>query len=89
MATELIIKSLVNFINIYQILIVIRLLLSWFQTANWAYQGISFLSPITDPYLDIFRSFIPPIGGIDFISPTLAIFSLSILAQLIGGGSIF
>jgi YggT family protein len=79
MATALITESLANFIQIYLVLIIVRVLLSWFQTAGWAQQAMSFLSPITDPYLNIFRSFIPPLGGID-ISPILAIFLLQIVA---------
>lgn len=81
-ATELLTDSLVNFLNIYLLLIFVRILLSWFQTAGWAQQAMSFLSPITDPYLNIFRSFIPPLGGID-LSPILAIFSLQIISSLL------
>jgi len=83
MATELVTNTLVNFIQIYLLLIFVRILLSWFQTTNWAYNIISFLSPITDPYLNIFRSFIPPLGGID-ISSIIAIFVLQIVGQIIG-----
>ncbi|MGF1489786.1 MAG: YggT family protein [Prochloraceae cyanobacterium] len=81
-AAYLISQSLANFLQIYMILIFVRILLSWFQTAGWANQIMSFLSPITDPYLNIFRSFIPPLGGID-ISPILAIFLLQIVAGLL------
>jgi len=81
-ATELLTDSLANFLNIYLLLIFVRILLSWFQTAGWAQQAMSFLSPITDPYLNIFRSFIPPLGGID-LSPILAIFSLQIISSLL------
>lgn len=81
-AAFLITQSLANFLQIYTILIVVRILLSWFQTAGWANQIMSFLSPITDPYLNIFRSFIPPLGGID-ISPILAIFLLQIIQNLL------
>ncbi len=77
----LIVKSIAQFFELYMILLVVRILLTWFQTFNWANQVASFLSPITDPYLNIFRSFIPPLGGLDF-SPIIAIFVLQILAQL-------
>lgn len=83
-ATELLTNSLANFINIYLLLIFIRLILSWFQTAEIAYQAISFLSPITDPYLNIFRSFIPPLGGID-LSPILAIIVLQLVGSVLTG----
>ncbi|AFZ49911.1 YggT family protein [Dactylococcopsis salina] len=81
-ATALLTDSLANFLNIYLLLIFVRILLSWFQTAGWAQQAMSFLSPVTDPYLNIFRSFIPPLGGID-LSPILAIFSLQIISGLL------
>lgn len=81
-ATQLLTTSLANFLNIYLLLIFVRILLSWFQTAGWAQQAMSFLSPVTDPYLNIFRSFIPPLGGLD-LSPILAIFSLQIISSLL------
>jgi len=83
-ATELLTNSLSNFINIYLLLIFIRLVLTWFQTVDVANQAISFLSPITDPYLNIFRSFIPPLGGID-LSPILAIIVLQLIGSVLTG----
>jgi YggT family protein len=74
----LIVDSLVRFLQIYWILLIVRILLSWFQTAEWAGQIISFLAPVTDPYLNIFRSIIPPLGGID-ISAILALFLLQFI----------
>ncbi|NJL01775.1 MAG: YggT family protein [Spirulinaceae cyanobacterium RM2_2_10] len=79
MSTTLITESLANFLQIYILIILVRVLLTWFQTAGWAQQGMAFLSPITDPYLNIFRSFIPPLGGLD-ISPILAILLLQVIA---------
>ncbi|EGJ34684.1 MULTISPECIES: YggT family protein [Moorena] len=81
MATELLTSTLQSFIQIYLVLLIVRILLTWFQTMDWANQVASVLSPITDPYLNIFRSFIPPLGGIDF-SPIVAIFLLQIVAGL-------
>ena len=74
----LIAASLVSFLKIYWVLLIIRILLSWFQTAEWAGTIISYLSPITDPYLNIFRSIIPPLGGID-LSAILALFLLQFI----------
>lgn len=85
-ATELLTDSLANFLNIYLLLIFVRILLSWFQGAGWAQQVMSYLSPITDPYLNIFRSVIPPLGGID-LSPILAIFSLQIISSLLASAA--
>lgn len=80
-ATELVTSTLGNFLNIYLVLIVIRILLTWFSTVDWVNQVAAFLSPITDPYLNIFRAFIPPLGGLD-LSPMLAILVLQVVAQL-------
>jgi len=79
----LIVTTVANFVQIYLALIIIRILLSWFQTADWAANVISFLAPVTDPYLNIFRSLIPPLGGLD-ISPILAIFLLQLVPQILG-----
>jgi len=87
-ATELLTRSLANFVQIYYVLIIVRVLLSWFQTQGWAQQIISLLSPVVDPYLNVFRSFIPPLGGID-ISPILAIIVLGFVAEALGGGALF
>ncbi|GAB4549409.1 MAG: YggT family protein [Pleurocapsa sp.] len=80
--SALIFASLYKFLQIYSVLLIVRILLSWFQTAEWAMQIISFLSPITDPYLNIFRSIIPPLGGLDF-SAILAIILLNVVQSAI------
>lgn len=82
-ATELLTNTLAQFLNIYLLLIFVRILLTWFPTVNWMNQLTSVLSPITDPYLNVFRSFIPPIGGLD-LSPILAIIVLQVVAQILG-----
>jgi YggT family protein len=58
----------------YLSIIIVRLLLTWFPNIDWMQQIVGFLSPITDPYLNLFR-FIPPVGGLD-LSPMLAILAL-------------
>lgn len=75
-------NTLATFLQIYLFLMFIRILLSWFPNINWYDPPFSVLSQLTDPYLNLFRSFIPPLGGIDF-SPIIAIFVLQIGAQLL------
>ena len=70
----LLLDSIINFLNIYLAIIFVRLLLTWFPNIDWMQQIVGFLSPVTDPYLNLFR-FVPPIGSID-ISPIIAIFAL-------------
>lgn len=78
-AIDLIATTLATFLQIYFVLLIVRILLSWFPNVNWYDPPFSILSQLTDPYLNIFRSFIPPLGGIDF-SPILAILVLQFLS---------
>jgi uncharacterized protein YggT (Ycf19 family) len=48
---------------------------------------LSFLREVVEPYLRIFRRFIPSFGGFDF-SPILAIFALAILNTIVVQGVI-
>lgn len=78
----LLFTALAQFLQIYLVLLFIRILLSWFPNINWYDPPFSILSQLTDPYLNIFRSVIPPLGGIDF-SPMLAIILLQFAASLL------
>ena len=69
----------------YNILIIIRIFLSWIRTIDWYQQPFAWLSSITDPFLNIFRGIIPPIGGVLDISPILAIILLQILQGFVVG----
>jgi YggT family protein len=87
----LFVQTLSTFLNIYLALLIVRILLSWFPSVNWFDPPFSILGQLTDPYLNLFRSLIPPIGGID-LSAILAIFLLQIAqsvvpALLVGGTS--
>lgn len=77
-------NTLATFITIYTYVLIIRILLTWFPTISWYDQPFAALSQLTDPYLNLFRSIIPPLGGID-ISPILAILLLQVAGSLIGG----
>lgn len=78
----LLITSLFNFLSIYLAIIFVRLLLTWFPNIDWMQQIVGILSPVTDPYLNLFR-FIPPIGSID-ISSIVAIIALQFAMQALG-----
>ncbi|MCS7293148.1 MAG: YggT family protein [Gloeomargarita sp. SKYBB_i_bin120] len=74
----LLVQGVISFINIYFVLLILRVLLSWFPTINWYNQPWMTLSQLTDPYLNIFRAILPPLGGIDF-SPILAFLVLQVI----------
>lgn len=79
---SLLINTLVTFISIYSTLLIIRVLLTWFPTIDWYNQPFAALSQITDPYLNLFRNIIPPLGGID-LSPLLAFLLLNVVSSLL------
>lgn len=81
----LVLQTLSTFLTFYTVLIFIRVLLTWFPNVDWYSQPFAALSQITDPYLNLFRSIIPPVGGIDF-SAILAIILLQVVAGLIPSG---
>ena len=75
-----ILQVLSTTLSLYYFLLIIRILLTWFPAIDWSNGLLSALTSITDPYLNIFRGVIPPIGGFD-ISSLLAL----ILFQVIQG----
>jgi YggT family protein len=67
--------------TVYIVMLFVRIMGSWlpeFQNTRW----MQFISFYTDPYLNLFRRFIPPLGMID-ISPIFAFLCLGFLEQLI------
>lgn len=73
---------IVKVIDLYTLFLIIRILLTWFPSVNFYDPPLSWLAQITDPFLNLFRSIIPPISGIDF-SPILAFLSLNLLKQVL------
>lgn len=73
-------------IRIYSYAIIIYILMSWFPGARESSFG-EMLGKIVEPYLEPFRRFIPPIGGMIDISPIVAILVLNFasmgLAQIL------
>jgi YggT family protein len=71
---------------IYSVFLLIRVLLSWFPNLDWGGNPIlSGLSSITDPYLNLFRGLIPPLGGID-LSALVAFLALNLVQNLLEQG---
>lgn len=52
--------------------------------SRWSSATIGFLRDVCEPYLGLFRRFIPPIGMFD-LSPIIAIFVLQIARSIIVG----
>jgi len=63
----LIVQALASFLKIYLLLLFLRVLLTWFPNFDWMVQPWVTLRQVTDPYLNLFRGFVPPLmGQIDF-----------------------
>jgi YggT family protein len=76
------INVLLLFISLYSTLLFIRVALSWFPNINWYNQPFNAIAQLTDPYLNLFRSLIPPLGGMD-LSPMLALIALQVGGQIL------
>ncbi|MFJ7933066.1 YggT family protein [Sporosarcina sp. NPDC096371] len=74
----LIFKGVEKAFQIYSILLVIYILMSWVPSMRETKFG-QILAKITEPYLGFFRKFIPPLGMID-ISPIVALFALNLIS---------
>lgn len=59
-------------LQLYTYALIVYILMSWFPGARESTFGI-YLAKISEPYLEQFRRFIPPLGMID-ISPIVGIF---------------
>lgn len=66
----------------YTILIAARIIGSWFPSFAKT-KCMRFLGFYTDPYLNLFRKLIPPIGGMFDLSPLLAYLGLQLIQTLL------
>lgn len=76
---------LVNMIHlifqVYLVMLFVRIVSSWLPEFQ-QYKIMQFVRFYTDPYLNFFRSFIPPLGMFD-LSPIAAIFALGYIEQFV------
>ena len=76
---------------VYIILIIVRVLLTWIPRMPYnrtLRAVVGFIEEVTDPYLNVFRRFLPPVGGGAFamdLSPILAIILLFIARAVVVG----
>jgi uncharacterized protein YggT (Ycf19 family) len=86
-------NDLANYVQaifyVYTLLIIAYILTSLFFTfggrvpyARWSGALLGFLRDVCEPYLRIFRRFIPPIGALD-LSPVIGILVLNFVGAII------
>lgn len=80
MSVAALLSQLVSF---YETLIIAYIIMSWIRPTDGLIGDIyRVLGTITEPWLGIFRRFIPPIGMID-VSPIVALIALRIIADVL------
>lgn len=79
-----IVYFLMRLLDFYQILIIIWCIISWLPIPRSGVIGdlVGAVDALVRPYVDLFRRFIPPFGGLDF-SPMLAILVLGVIQRAI------
>ena len=76
---------------VYLILLFARILLSWIPRLPYnpvLRSVVDFIHQVTDPYLNVFRRILPPVGGGGFaldLSPIIAIIVLYIVRAIVVG----
>ena len=69
-------------LSIYTLVLLVRVLLTWFPNLDWGNPVLSTVSAVTDPYLNVFRGLIPPLGGLD-LSAIVAFLALQLIQTLL------
>ncbi|GLC34686.1 hypothetical protein PLESTB_001234800 [Pleodorina starrii] len=72
-------NGIYNFLNLYNTALIVRLVLTWFPNPPAAI--VSPLATVCDPYLNLFRGIIPPLGGTLDFSPILAFVVLNLFTN--------
>ncbi len=71
------------FLTVYVVLLLLVILTSWVPRLPYALNPVlRFLHDVCDPYLNIFRRFIPPVGPLD-LSPMVAIVVLIFVREIL------
>lgn len=74
-------ELLCQLVSLYQIVIVVRIVLSWFPVSQGPMATAQYwLVRVTEPVLGPVRRALPPFGGLD-VSPIVVLLFLSIVVQ--------
>lgn len=77
---------IIGLTNAYSTIILVYVIMSWIPHSTGVVGDIyRVLGKVCDPYLDLFRRFLPPIGGMVDISPIIALLVLQLVVRFIVG----
>ena len=84
---HLITNTIIALANAYTMVIFVYVLMSWIPNVTSGVVGQVYraLGTLCDPYLDLFKRFIPPIGGMVDVTPIIALLVLQFVVRLIVG----
>ena len=75
---------IVSLADVYTMILFVYVLMSWIPQKRGIIADIdAVLGRVCDPFLNLFRKFIPPIGGMVDISPIFALLVLQFAVRLI------
>ncbi|MCI8366597.1 MAG: YggT family protein [Eggerthellaceae bacterium] len=76
---------LIRLVDLYSMIIFVYVLMSWLPVNNGGLLTdiYSVLGKICDPYLNLFKKLIPPLGGMVDVTPIIALIVLQLIARLI------
>ena len=75
-------RLLNDLLGLYSLVLLARIILTWFPNVDRSNQIVNFLYQITEPILEPVRRTIPPLGNMD-ISPIVVFFGIRILQSLL------
>ncbi|KAM0951767.1 hypothetical protein DsansV1_C03g0029221 [Dioscorea sansibarensis] len=78
-----VLARVVRWLDIFDQVLMVRVLLSWYPNIPWDRQPFNALSDLCDPFLNLFRKIIPRVGAMD-VSPLLAFVVLRLIRSLLG-----
>ena len=80
----ILIRLIYALVDIYTWLLLAYCIMTWFPVSQGIIADIrTALARIVDPFLNVFRRIIPPIGGIVDVSPIVALFVLQFAVRII------
>lgn len=81
-ATAQVREFLIVAINIYALLILVWVITSWVKLPYSLRQVQRFLDDVCEPYIRLWRKFLPPLGALD-LSPMVALIALLVLEGIV------